>query len=161
MRGDAPPFFRWFSPAALCRRAFVLLPSTIEYSKGFLMDSTQGTYLARSWSPHFSCSKGYCGFGIIAMLENAFPAKALETRIIFSFNAWVQTCIHGATCKCHLPHSFVLMQPPFSVLPLPTSPVSTLQSLCWSWPVPHHTCWTQSDPNKFILGSYDHRMYCQ
>lgn len=73
---------------------FIALPSVLKCFKGFLLDWSQETYLARSW--HFfgvsqcnSCSV----FRIIVMLKNAFHL----------FIHYLQTCVHNAIHGCHLP----------------------------------------------------------
>ena len=54
---------------------------------------------------------------------------------------------------------FLLMEPAMRTLK-PCFRVGTVKSLWWSWPGPHQTCWTLSDPNKCILVSSDQRMCC-
>ncbi len=80
--------------------------------------------------------------------------------LCFSMSPYMLTFM-VPSMSCSSPVTAALMQPQTMTLPLPCLTVGKTHLSLNSLPGYHHTCFTPSEPHKFILVSSDHRKWFQ
>ncbi len=121
-----------------------------------------GDILSHSITFTFSfISKAVC-LGSLLCWKTAVRPNFWREGIIFCFR--MSQCMLESmfpSMNRSSPVPAVVMQPQTMMLPPPCLTVGKTQFSWYSSPGHRHTCWTTSEPNKFIWVSSDHRTWFQ